>query len=128
MSRRMAKTLGILLAVCFLMSVAAAAVSADPCDNSSASQKYAKGMQGKELMKGKPIVIRNLIIAKNVVIIYSRTKHPLLRAAVLKGMMTKKGMMKENKTMGTGTSTSTNEESYTTTENTTAKTANSTGC
>jgi hypothetical protein len=92
MSRRIVKTLGILLAVCFLMSVTAAAVSTDPGDNSRASQKYAKGMQGKELMKGKPIVIRNLIIAKNVVVT-GRTTHPLLRAAALKGMMMHKGMM-----------------------------------
>jgi hypothetical protein len=145
MSKQTIRVLGILLTVCFLMSMTIAAVSADPCDNSSSSQKYSKGMmqgmQGKEMMKGKPIKIRNLIIAKNVVIINGRTTRPLMRAALLKGMMTKKGMMYNKEmmsnsgTMNTGTTTGTTEKSCTAgntanteTENTATAEANTTDC
>jgi hypothetical protein len=107
MSKQMRKTLGIFLAVCFLMSITAAAVSADPVDKSITSQKYTKGVmqgiQGKEMTKGKPVVIRNLIIARNVVIFNGRNTRPLIRAAVLKGM-TNNRMTKNTGTTGnTGT-------------------------
>jgi hypothetical protein len=109
MSKQMRKTLGIFLAVCFLMSITAAAVSADPVDKSLTSQKNIKGMmqgmQGKEMTKGKPVVIRNLIIARNVVIFNGRNTRPLLRAAVLKGMINNR------MTKNTG---STDSTSYTT--------------
>jgi hypothetical protein len=105
----MRKTLGIFLAVCFLMSITAAAVSADPVEKSLTSQKNIKGMmqgmQGKEMTKGKPVVIRNLIIARNVVIFNGRNTRPLLRAAVLKGMINNR------MTKNTG---STDSTSYTT--------------
>jgi hypothetical protein len=107
----MRKTLGIFLAVCFLMSITAAAVSADPVDKSLTSQKNIKGMmqgmQGKEMTKGKPVVIRNLIIARNVVIFNGRNTRPLLRAAVLKGMinnrMTKNTGSTDSTSYNTGT-------------------------
>jgi hypothetical protein len=111
MSKQMRKTLGIFLAVCFLMSITAAAVSADPVDKSLTSQKNIKGMmqgmQGKEMTKGKPVVIRNLIIARNVVIFNGRNTRPLLRAAVLKGMinnrMTKNTGSTDSTSYNTGT-------------------------
>lgn len=129
MSKQTIRVLGILLTVCFLMSITIAAVSADPC--SSSSQKYSKGMmqgmQGKEMMKEKTIKIRNLIIAKNVVIINGRTTHPLMRAALLKGMMNNKGMMSTSGMMNTGTTTGTTEKSCTTGNTATAE-ANTTDC
>lgn len=140
MSKQTIRVLCILLTVCFLMSITIAAVSADPC--SILSQKYSKGMmqgmqgmQGKEMMKEKPIKIRNLIIAKNVVIINGRTTHPLMRAALLKGMMNNKEMMSTSGTMNTGTTTGTTEKSCTAgntanteTENTATAEANTTDC
>ena len=104
MSKSIIKALGILLSVCFLMSVTAAAWS---------SESNAAGVGSKELMKDKMlgktseekglsacknIFIRNVIIAKNIIIIKARA-HPLLRAMLLKRMMTNEGMMKNNEMM-----------------------------
>jgi hypothetical protein len=119
MSKQTIRILGILLAVCFLMSVTVAAVSADPCDNSYASQKNARSITSlkgtatglKGFSKGRNVVvIRNMIIARNVVINNVRSTHPLLRAALLKGMMNKKGMINTgttNQAMTGSTSTET---------------------
>jgi hypothetical protein len=135
MSKRIIKTLGILLAICFLMSVTAAAVSADSGANSYASQKNAKSitpLKGtttglKGLSKGRNVVIiRNMIIARNVVINNGRSTHPLLRAALLKGMMNKKGMM----STGTTNQATTGNSVSTGTENTASAGAqtSTTGC
>jgi hypothetical protein len=111
MSRRMIKTLGILLAICFLMSVTVAAVSADPVDNTNSSQKNAKGfMQG---MQGKIVYIRNLIVATNVVIFSDKSTHPILRAAVLKRMMNNRN----NNTSTTDNTTADNMNDNTTADN-----------
>jgi hypothetical protein len=111
MSKQMRKTLGIFLAVCVLMSITAAAVSADPVDKSLTSQKNTKGvmqgMQGKEMTKGKPVVIRNLIIARNVVIFNGRNTRPFLRAAVLKGMINNRMTKNTGSTDSTGTTDTT---------------------
>jgi hypothetical protein len=109
MSRRMIKTLGILLAICFLMAVTVAAVNADPVDNTNASQKNAKGfMQG---MQGKIVYIRNLIVATNVVIFSGRSINPILRAAVLKRMMNKSEMMNNTGTTDNTTTDYMNDNS-----------------
>jgi hypothetical protein len=98
MSTRIIKTIGILLALSFLLSVTAAA-STDPVVKSGDTgknvtpQKIALLKNNAGLATGKRIHIRNLIIAKNVIIINGSTKHPLLRAAALKGALIKKGKM-----------------------------------
>jgi disulfide oxidoreductase YuzD len=109
MSRRMINTLGFLLAICFLMSVTVAAVSADAVNNTKASQKNAKGlMQG---MQGKNVYIRNLIIASNVAIFTGRSTNPFLRAAVLKRMVNTRN----------NTGTTDNTTAYNMNDNTTAE-------
>ena len=107
MSKQMIKPLGILLAVCFLMSVTAAAVSAAPCDNPKTPQKYAKGYKDGKLpsegmisegmisvyVKEHPVYIKNLIInIKNLVIAKKSTifnDKVFLRVGALKKMKTK---------------------------------------
>jgi hypothetical protein len=94
---KMIKTLGIFLVVCFLMSVTAAAASADLCSKGSSNtmNKDGKGLiigkailQKKLSIGNKVVYIRNLIIAKNIVVINSIRTHPLLRAVALKKMKT----------------------------------------
>jgi hypothetical protein len=110
MSKQMIKALSILLAVCFLMSTTAAAWSTE----SKASGMEAKGMikeKIEEKMSSEKgyskcnnaekgysrcnnVFIRNLIIAKNIIIIKARA-HPLLRAMLLKKAMTGEESMGE---------------------------------
>lgn len=101
MSKQMIRALGILLAVCFLMSTTAAAWSTE----SKASGMEAKGMikekieekmsSEKGYSKCNNVFIRNLIIAKNIIIIKARA-HPLLRAMLLKkAMMGEEGLGEE---------------------------------
>jgi hypothetical protein len=89
MSKHMIKALGMLLAVCFLMSVTAAAVSAEAADNAYSSQKSAKDISVEKLisekgLKKENIIINILIILKNIFVFKGRGTHPLLRAAALK--------------------------------------------
>jgi hypothetical protein len=108
MPKQKIKPLGILLAVCFLMSVTAGAVSAQCGDNANAPnvnspQKCANEQtQGKMssyrgLSKGidvninKIVVpIKNLVIARNVAIFNDRSE---LKVVESKGMMRHSGMM-----------------------------------
>ncbi len=101
MSKHMIKALGILLAVCFLMSVTVAAVSAKAADDVYSSKKLSKEnyFSEKELSKKniiiKNLIIRNLIIAKNIFIFKGQSKHPLLRAAVIKKAAMNRDMMED---------------------------------
>jgi hypothetical protein len=131
MSMKITKILGILLAVCFLMSVTAAAVSADPIDNTKltdknmSKMKLTKGLAGMKLAKGlsqeKEVNIQNLVIIKNLVIINNNLAHPLLRAAALKKMMTN-DMNNSTDMSNTGTAdddnTGTADSTYTADNNT----------
>ena len=94
MAKQMIKVVSILLAVCFLMSITAAAAYADTiekpnlADKDMAGMKMMKDMSGMKMMKEmsqeKNVFIRNLIFIKNLVIIKTGGRHPLLRAAMLK--------------------------------------------
>lgn len=87
MLKKRIKTLSILLATCFLMSVTAA-VSADPVEKTNLTDKNMTGMKLiRGLPQGKDVHIKNLIIIRNLVIIKSNRAHPLLHAEVLKRMM-----------------------------------------
>jgi hypothetical protein len=100
MLKQMRKILGVLLVVCFLMSITVAAVSAEPADNTKLTDKnmngtkLAKGLAGMKLVKGlsqgKDVHIKNLVIIRNLVIIKGNRAHPILRAAALKKLMTNK--------------------------------------
>jgi hypothetical protein len=102
MSKQMRKTIGIFLAVCFLMSITAVAVNADPVEKTNLTDKNMTGMKlEKGLSQGKDVHIKNLVIIRNLVIIKSNREHPILRAAVLKNLMTNK-MNKTGMTDNTG--------------------------
>jgi hypothetical protein len=102
MSKQMRKTIGIFLAVCFLMSITAVAVNADLVEKTNLTDKNMTGMKlEKGLSQGKDVHIKNLVIIRNLVIIKSNREHPILRAAVLKNLMTNK-MNKTGMTDNTG--------------------------
>jgi hypothetical protein len=107
MSKQMIKIISIFLAVCFLMSITAAAVSTDTVEKPNLADKDMAGMKlVKELSQEKNVFIKNLIFIKNLVIIKSN-RHPLLRAAALKKLMTNK-MDKTNMTDNTADNTADN--------------------
>lgn len=83
---KMTKTLGILLAVCFLMSVTVASVSAHATGSTYGSQQMEKGSMNweKGSSKGILVYIKNLVIAKDVAIFNDKSK---LNVVVPKGMM-----------------------------------------
>lgn len=71
---KMKKTLGILLAVCFLMSVTVATVGAS-------TVSIPKEVKGNNLVKGENVYIKNLVVAKNLVIIkINNVRHHLKHA------------------------------------------------
>ncbi len=101
MYKPMIKALSILLAVCFLMSVTVAAVSAKVADNAYSSKKLSsekyfseKGLSKKNIFI-KNLIIRNLIIAKNIFVFKGQSKHPLLHAAVIKKAAMNRDMMED---------------------------------
>lgn len=102
MSKQMIKALGILIAVCFVMSTTAAAWGTEAKASSMGEngllkeKMLGKMSEEKGLSECKNVFIRNLIIAKNIIIIKTRA-HPLLRAMLLKkAMMGKEGMGEED--------------------------------
>jgi hypothetical protein len=87
MSKQMIKIISTFLAVCFLMSITAAAACTNPGENTNFADKdmsAVKGLAAMKLMKEMSQEKNIFIYIKNLVIIKSSGRHPLLRAAVLK--------------------------------------------
>jgi hypothetical protein len=90
MSKQLIKVVSIFLAVCFLMSITAAAACNNNVENPNladkdmAGMKLVKGFAAMKLMKEMSQEKNIFIYIKNLVIIKSSGRHPLLRAAVLK--------------------------------------------
>jgi len=85
MSKQTVKTLGILLAVCFLMSVTAVAVSAAPADNGRPILKAA--VLNKAMNEDNDRTLLKAAVLKKEVSEESgctETERPILKAAVLK--------------------------------------------
>ena len=108
----MIKAISILLAVCFLMSITAAAAydnveKTNMADKDMGGMKLAKGMVAMKMMKEmsqeKNVFIKNLIFIKNLVIIKTGGRHPLLRAAMLKKAAENKNAAENTEMTDTGT-------------------------
>jgi hypothetical protein len=101
MSKQLIKIISSFLAVCFLMSITAAAACTNTVENPNLADKDMSGMKMmkdmsgmkmmKEMSQEKNVFIKNLIFIKNLVIIKSGGRHPLLRAAMLKKAAENKG-------------------------------------
>jgi hypothetical protein len=71
---KMKKTLGILLAVCFLMSITVATVGAS-------TVSIPKEVKGNSLVKGENVYIKNLVVEKKLIIIKINNVHHHLKHA-----------------------------------------------
>jgi hypothetical protein len=106
MSKQLIKVVSIFLAVCFLMSLTAAAACNYNVENPNLADKDMSGMKmmkdmsgmkmmkemsGMKMMKEMSQEKNVFIYIKNLVIIKSGGRHPLLRAAMLKKAAENKG-------------------------------------